>query len=110
MHRAKLLYPRSQHTRVVVSTQPRLSAPVKHIVTSTPPTGEGAHATTGAPTSHRIRRDRRVAPVHRGQGRSTDHAATVTIYRARTCRLCSQKRHVANTCNAPVPPFDYKRE
>ena len=90
MHRAKLLYPRSEHTHAIASTQPRLSAPVKHTVTSTPPTEEGAYATTGAPTSHRIRRDRRVAPVHRGQGRSTDHAATVTSYRARTYRLCSQ--------------------
>ena len=86
MHRAKLLCPRSQHTRAVASTQPRLSAPVKHTVTSTPPTEEGAPATTGAPTSHRIRRDQRVALVHRRQDRSTDHAATVTSYRARTSR------------------------
>ena len=35
-------------------------------------------AVIGAPTSHRIRRDRRVALVHRGQDRSVDHAATVT--------------------------------
>jgi hypothetical protein len=59
MHRAKLMYPRSQHTRVVASTHPRLPAPVKHTATSTPPTEEGAHAITGAPTSNRIRRDRR---------------------------------------------------
>ena len=45
-------------------------------------------ATTGAPTSHRIERDRRVALVHRRQNRSTDHTATVTSCRARTCRLC----------------------
>ena len=90
MHRAKLLWPQNQRTRIVASTQPRLSAPVKHTVTSTPPIEEGAHATIGAPTSHRIRRDRCVAPVHRGQGRSTDHAATVTSYRARTYCLCSQ--------------------
>ena len=108
MHRAKLLYPRSQHTRAVASTQPWLSAPVKHTVTSMPPIEEGAHATIGAPTSHKIRRDRRVAPVHRGQGRSTDHASTVTNYRAWT--PLSTKRHVANPCTAPVPPFDYKRE
>ena len=82
MHRAKLLYPRSQHTRAVVSTQPRLSALVKHTVTSMTPTEEGAHAITGAPTSHRIRRDRRIAPVHRGQGRSTDHDTTMTSYGA----------------------------
>ena len=43
-------------------------------------------ATTGAPTSHRIGRDRRVAPVHRRQDRSTDHTAIVTSCRARTCR------------------------
>ena len=55
-------------------------------------------------------RDRRVTPVHRGQDRSTDHTATVTSYRARTCRLCQKEHHVANTCTAPVPPFDYKRE
>ena len=90
MHRAKLLYPRSQHTRAVASTQPRLSVPVKHTVTSTSPTEEGVHATIGAPTSHRIRHDRRVALVHRGQGRSTDHTATVMSYMARTCCLCSR--------------------
>ena len=89
MHRAKLLYPRSQHTRAIASTQPRLSVPVKHTVTSRPPIEEGAHTTIGAPTSHKIRRDRRVAPVHRGQGRSIDHAAIVMSYRARTCFLCS---------------------
>ena len=90
MHRAKLLYPRSQHTRVVASTQPRLPAPVKHTATSMPPTEEGAHAITRAPTSHRIRRGRRVALVHEGQDRSTDHAAIVTSYRAQTYCLCSQ--------------------
>ena len=90
MHRAKLLYPRSQHTRVVASTQPRLPAPVKHTATSTPPTEEGAPAATGAPTMHRIRRGRRIAPVHEGQDRSTDHTAIVTSCRARTRRLRSQ--------------------
>jgi len=53
---------------------------------------------------------RHVAPVHEGQDRSIDHTATVTSYRARTCRLCQKEHHVANTCTAPVPPFDYKRE
>ena len=90
MHRAELLYPRNQGTYTVTSTQPRLSAPVKHTVTSASPTEEGTHATIGAPTSHRIRRDRRVAPVNRGQDRSTDHAAIVTSYRAQTYCLCSQ--------------------
>ena len=33
---------------------------------------------TGVPTSHRIGHDRLIAPVHRGQDRSVDHAATVT--------------------------------
>ena len=44
-------------------------------------------AITGAPPSHRIRRDRRVAPVHQGQDCSVDHTAIVTSYRA-------QKRHL----------------
>ena len=48
-------------------------------------------ATTGAPTSHRIRRDWRVALVHRRQDRPTDHTTTVTSGRARTCRLCQTK-------------------
>ena len=39
---------------------------------------------------HRIGRDRRVAPVHQEQDRSTDHIATVTSYRARTYRLHPQ--------------------
>jgi hypothetical protein len=47
-------------------------------------------AITRAPTSHRNGRGRRVAPVHQGQDRSIDHTATVTGYRAQTCRLCSQ--------------------
>ena len=59
---------------------------------------------------HRNRRDRHITLVHRGQDRSTDHTATVTSYRARTCHLCQKEHHVANTCTAPVPPFDYKRE
>ena len=46
-------------------------------------------ANTGAPTTHRIGCDRRVAPVLQGRDHSIDHAATVTGYRARTCRLHS---------------------
>ena len=89
-HRAKLLYPRSQHTRAIASTRHRHSAPVKHTATSTSPTEEGAPTTTGAPTSHRTRRDRRVAPEYQGQGRSIDHTAAATSCRARTYRLRSQ--------------------
>ena len=84
-------------------TRPRLSMLSalwdQHAVRST------CHApcqATGAPTSHRIRHDRRVALVHRGQGRSTDHAATVTSYRAQTYCLCSQNAtyqiHVPHLC------------
>ena len=46
-------------------------------------------AITGAPTSHRIGCDRRVAPALQGQDHSIDHATTVIGYRARTCRLYS---------------------
>ena len=47
-------------------------------------------AITRAPTWHRIRCDRRIAPVHQGQDRSVDHAATVVSYRTQACHLRSQ--------------------
>ena len=72
-------------------TRPRLSTlstySDRHVIRSTHHTLRQA---TGAPTSHRTRRDWRDAPVHRGQGRSTDHATMVTSCRARTYHLCSQ--------------------
>jgi len=49
-----------------------------------------SRATTGAPTSRKTRRDRRVAPEYQGQDRSIDHTATVMGCRARTYRLRSQ--------------------
>ena len=77
--------------------------------TSTPPTEEGAPATTGAPTSHRIRRDRRVTLVHGGQDRSTDHAAIVTstgLEHTASAHKTPRSEHMYH----PYPPFNYKRE
>ena len=59
--------------------------------------------------SHRTRRDRHAAPVHQGQDRFIDHAATVTSYRARHA-ASAHKTPRSNPYTIPMPSFDYKRE
>ena len=67
-------------------------------------------AITGAPMSHRIGRDRRVALVHQGQRplrRPCRHSDKLQGLEMPPTLI---GRHVANTCITPVPPFNYKRE
>ena len=61
-------------------------------------------AITRGPTSHRIRRDRHIALVHRGQDRSIDHATTVTGYRARHTTFAHEpprSEHMYRPCPPP---------
>ena len=70
-------------------TEPRLFSLSTH--SDRHDVGHALHqAVTGAPTSHKIRCDRRVAPVHQGQDHSVDHATTVASYRTQTRHLRSQ--------------------
>jgi len=68
-----------------------------------------APATTGAPTSHRARRDRRVAPEYQGQDHSINHTAAVASYRARHAASAHTTHHIATACTALVLSFNYKR-
>ena len=61
-------------------TEPRLFSPSTH--SDQHVVGHALRqAITGAPTSYKIRCDRRVAPVHQGQDHFVDHAAIVASYR-----------------------------
>ena len=90
-------------------TKPRLVTPSthsdQHVVGPALP-----QAITGAPTSHKIGSDRRVAPVNQGQDHSVDHAATVASYRAQARRLRLQDHCIANACITPVLPSTIKGE